>query len=403
MRYFVFPFFLIFILAISLSAQSLPQDIADDGYTWFESPVAEVLTGNNIPTSQGWMLKSYVRIFGEYPSGSKIKFVVSKAGKTTGTTLCDTSQYHRTANDLDYSFMWTNDCWQKASATKETGNFEVQVFAVNDGSGIEKLVRTYRIDVKPIGRVPSGQQPGTAPPFYLIDRHNESAVSFMYLRPTNYVPYFDYAQRPERSGNNQVELHFSISNQVRDMLPDSTVGCTVNGKTLSLPGPTDYATMARMQVVRSYQTIYQDRLAPKYKAGMPYEEEISFRMIRLPVPLSWGGDRRANRILMEDYPGNWVCTMSKDGEAWRTWRWVIGRDGRPALHPEQRGNINLGFNTYLVDMEIPAGGAPMDGRLAGPSTSLFYGQPWTSAEGKSMAARLPKKGRPFPEPSTSLK
>jgi hypothetical protein len=251
--------------------------------------------------------------------------------------------------------------------------------------------------------VPQGQAPGTVPPIYFISRHNEAPVAFMYLRPTNYIPYFDFAQRPERSGNNQVELHFSISNQVREMLPDMTVGCSVNGKALTLPGPDPFATLARMQVVRSYQTIYQDRLAPKYKAGMPYEEEISFRMIRLPMPLSWGGDRRANRILMEDYPGNWVCTMSKDGIAWRTFRWTIGRDGRPPIHPEQRGNVNLNFNSYLIDMEIPAGGSPMDGRLAGPSTSFFYGQPWTSAEGKASAARVPRKGNPYPVPSTEAR
>lgn len=394
---------LIAFLAITSSAQPARQDIVDDGYTWFEAPTAEVLTGNSIPTSMGWMLKTYVRIFGEYPGGSKIKFVVAKAGKTTGTTLCNTGQYHKTANDLDDSYMWTNDCWQKESATKETGIFEVDVFALNGSTGAERLVRKYTIDVHAASRVPSGQGAGTAPPIYYISRHNEAPVSFMYLRPTNYIPYFDFAQRPERSGNNLVELHFSLSNQVRDMLPDMTFGCTVNGTPLTLPGPADFATGARMQVVRSYQTIYQDRIAPKYKAGMPYEEEISFRMIRLPVPLSWGGDRRANRVLLEDHPGNWVCTISKNNTVWRTWRWTIGKNGRPSTHAEQQGNTNLSFNTYLIDMEISSGGAPMDGRLAGPSTSFFYGQPWTSAEGKAMAGKVPKKGNPYPVTSNLAK
>lgn len=377
------------------------QDVVDDGFTWFEAPMAETNTGpNQSPVSQGWMLKSYVRIFGEYPSGSKIKFVVSRGGKTTGTTLCDTVQYHKTSRDLDDSYMWTNDCWQKGSATKETGMFDVGVFTVDGATGAERLARTYKIDVRPISRVPSGQQPGSAPPAYMINRHNEAAVSFMYLRPTNYIPYFDHAQRPERSGQNQVELHFSVSPpDVMNALPATTFSCTVDGKPLLLPGPGEYATEANMKYVQNAFVVYQDRLAPKFKAGIPHEEKMWFQMVRILVPLSWGGDRRSNRLLMENYPGNWQCKIEKNGEVWRTWRWTIGRDGRPVLHSEQRGNVNLGFNSYLIDMEIPPGGAPMDGRLAGPSTSFFYGQPWTSPEGKAMAARVPKKGDPWPRPS----
>jgi hypothetical protein len=381
-----------------------PQDVVDDGFTWFEAPVAEVLTGNGIPTSQGWMLKSYVRVFGEYPAGSKIKFVVAKAGKTTGTTVCETSQYHRTARDVDYSYMWTVDCWQKQSTTKETGMFDVGVFAVNGSTGAETLVRTYKLDVRSINRVPSGQGAGTAPPVYMINRHNEAPVSFMYLRPTNYIPYFDYAQRPERSGQNQVELHFSVSPpDMMNALPATTFSCTVDGKPLTLPGPGDYATEANMKYVQNAFAVYQDRLAPKYKAGIPYEEKMWFQMVRILVPLSWGGDRRSGRLLMEDHPGAWQCRIEKNGETWRTWRWTIGRDGRPVMHAEQRSNVNLGFNTYLIDMEIPPGGAPMDGRLAGPSTSLFYGQPWTSPEGRAMAGRVPVKGKAFPVPSTSVR
>ena len=378
------------------------QDMVDDAFTWFEAPVAEVLTGNGIPTSMGWMLKSYVRILGQYAEGSQIKLVVSKAGKTTGTTLCNTGTYDKDSGLFPSGFIWTIDCYQKPSATKETGVFDVQVYRISGGD--EKLVRTYKIDVREINRVPSGQAAGTAPPVYMINRHNEAAVSFMYLRPTGNIPYFDYAQRPERSGQNQVELHFSISPmEVGGNLPFTTFSCTVDGKPLTLPGPVDYATEANMKYVQNVYAVYQDRLAPKFKAGIPFQEHVQFLMVRILVPLSWGGDRRSNRLLMENHPGNWVCKIEKNGGLWRTWRWTVGRDGRPVLHPEQRGNVNLANSTYLIDMELPPGGAPMDGRLAGPSTSLFYGQPWTSPEGKAMASRLPRKGNPFPLPSTSVK
>lgn len=395
--------FIFLVFALTAAAQNR-QDVVDDGFTWFEAPAAKTLTGpNGTQVHQGWMLKAYARIFGSYPEGTQIKFAVVKNGKTTGTTLCNASVYHPQSGLFVEGFVWTVDCWQVASATKETGMFDVQVFRVNGSD--EKLVRTYKIEVKPIGRVPSGQQPGTAPPEYMIDRHNESAVSFMYLRPTGHIPYFDYAQRPDRSGHNEVEFYFSISppTDVMNPLPATTFGCTVDGKPLTLPGPPDYATEANMKYVQNAFHVYQDRLSPKYKAGMPYEEKMQFYVVYLRVPLSFGGDRRSGRLQMDDYPGNWQCTISKNGAIWRTWRWTVGRDGRVALHPEQTGNIKLAANAYLVDMEVPSGGSPMDGRLAGPSTSLFNGLPWMSAEGKAMAARLPKKNRPWPVPSNAVK
>jgi hypothetical protein len=389
------------IFVASFAAQSGRQDVVDDGFTWFEAPVASTLTGpNQSPEHKGWMLKAYTRIFGSYTDGTQIKFVVLKNGKATGTTLCNTSVYHPQSGKFVEGFAWTVDCWQVASATKETGAFDIQVYRV--GGSSEKLVRTYKINVGPINRVPSGQQPGTAPPEYMVDRHSESAVSFMYLRPAGHIPYFDYAQRPEISGHNQVEIHFSISPDANIMnnLPATTFACTVDGKPLTFPGPGEYATQADMKYVQNAYNVYQDRLAPKYKAGMPYEEKIQFQMVRILVPLSWGDDRRSGRLQMEDYPGNWQCTISKNGAVWRTWRWTVGRNGRPMQHAEQASNVNLASNAFLIDMDIPAGGAPMDGRLAGPSTSLFNGLPWTSAEGKAMAARLPKKGTAWPVPST---
>jgi hypothetical protein len=94
-----------------------------------------------------------------------------------------------------------------------------------------------------------------------------------------------------------------------------------------------------------------------------------------------------------------------NGEVWRTWRWKIGSNGMPEKHPEQNGNVNLYFNSFMVDMEIPAGGSPLDKRLVPVSATegFFYGQKWTSAQGKAMAAKVPKKGDPYPVPSTSVK
>lgn len=376
------------------------QDTVDDGFTWFEAFSTTELTGNNVPTATGWTLKYWVRVIGDYPNASGLNFVVSKAGKTVFSTRCQALVYRRSGNDVDESFMRTAECWQSKSATKETGEFDVQVYTVNGDTKQEKLVRTYKIDVRTVGRVPPGQGAGTEPPRYYINRHNESPVAFIFLRPSGYIPYFDVAERPERSGANHVELHFSLSPSAAGKnIPQGELNCSVEGKRLAMPGPMPYATQTVSTLPRFYREIHQDRLAAKFKAGMPYEDGIRFQMVRMTLPLTWGSVRDTNRLALEDYKGNWECTIGKGADVWRTLRWKVGANGMPEIHAEQRGNVNLGYNTFLIDAEIPAGGSVLDERLAGASNSFFYGQSWTTAEGRAMAARVPKKGNPFPVPS----
>ncbi len=123
-----------------------------------------------------------------------------------------------------------------------------------------------------------------------------------------------------------------------------------------------YATQAVSKYEFFYQEIYQDRLSPKYKAGIPFEEKIRFQMVKMSLPITWRKTRE-NRPALEDHKGNWECKIGKNNAVWRTIRWKVGADGKPELHPEQRGNVNLGYNTYLVDMEFPPGGSLLDGRL----------------------------------------
>ena len=388
------------------SASLAGTKYADDGFTWFEAISTEALGQNNIPYSTGWVLKSHLRLFGDYPNRSAIKLVVARAGKAVATTRCEVDVYHKGPNDIDESYMWTNECWRKDTATREIGNFNVQVFTVNGDTDEEKLVRTYKIDVRTVHRVPAGQQPGEAPPQYFITRHAEAPVSFIFLRPTGYTSYFEYGSRPERSGANLVELYFSLSpSDIGYDLPHGYMRCSVDGKRLSMPGPMPYADQAISRAERSFQVIHTDRATPQYKRGTEYRDEIGFRMVRLKAPLTWGSVRETNRLALEDYPGNWECSLMNNGEVWRTWRWKIGAGGMPELHPEQKGNVRLYFNSFIVDMEIPAGGSPLDKRLVPEpaANGFFYGQPWISAEGRAMAARVPKKGTPYPIPSNLVK
>ncbi|HQZ94876.1 MAG TPA: hypothetical protein PLP21_01085 [Pyrinomonadaceae bacterium] len=379
------------------------QDVLDDGFTWFEAVNGEALGGNNIPYSTGWYLKMNLKVLGEYPNRSAFKVVVSKGGKAIATTRCEAGRYSNTTGALDESYMNTVECWRKDTATKEIGVFDVQVFTVNGDTDAENLVRTYKIDVRTVNRVRSGREAGLAPPQYYINRHNEAPVSWLHMRPREYTGYLARDSRPERLGANQVEFYFSLSpSEVGKNLPHGYMRCSVNGKRLTMPGPEGFADQALSKREMFYTVTHKDRIAPKYQRGTEYQDEIGFHMVRLLAPLTWG-ERRSrweNRLALDDLPGNWECSLMNNGEVWRTWRFVVA-NGKPQMHPEQNGNINLGYNSYLLDMEIPASGSALDKRLNGASTGLFYGLPWTTPEGKAMAGRVPKVGNPFPVPSNS--
>jgi hypothetical protein len=403
----------IFLICCTMIFVSLPtfsqrrQDVLDDGFTWFEAVNGEALGANNVPVSTGWYLKIYLRVLGEYPNRSAFKVVVSKAGKAIATTRCETGIYINRNGALDESFMTTGECWRKDTATKETGIFDVQVFTINGDTDAEKLVRTYKIEVRTVNRVRSGQEAGLAPPQYYINRHGETPASFMVLRPREYGGYFDW-RTPERLGANHVEFYYSLSpSEVGKNLPHGYMRCACNGKRLSLPGPVGFSDQALSNRLNFYTVIHQDRQAPQYQRGTEYRDEIGFHQVRVLAPLTWGEkkNRWETRLALEDYPGNWECQLMNNGEVWRTWRFTIGSDGKPAVHPEQKGNINLNYNSYFVEMEIPAGGSALDHRLVPEALKLgfFYGQTWQSPEGKAMAGKLPKKGNPFPVPSTAAK
>src|SRR6185295_15530665 len=268
------------------SASSLSSGVnVDDGFTWFEAVSTQALGQNNIPYSTGWVLKSHLRVFGDYPNRSAIKLVVARAGKPVATTRCEVDIYRKGPNDVDQSYMWTNECWRKDTATKETGNMEVQVFTVNGDTDETKLVRTYKIELRTVNHVLAGQHEGVAPPDYFIPRHAEAPVSFMFLRPSGYTSYFEYGSRPERSGANHVELYFSLSpSDIGRDLPHGYMRCSVDGKRLSLPGPMPYADQAISTAVRNFAVIHTDRLAAEFKRGTEYRDEIGFRMVRLKAP-----------------------------------------------------------------------------------------------------------------------
>lgn len=387
-------------------------EYVDDGFTWFHSLETNDLE-SGLAVHTGWTLKSSIRLMGVYPKRSALKFVVSRGGKTIGTTRCETGVYNiPRENPQDVSYIYVDGCFQKAEmTTKETGKFDVEVFLIDGATNAERSVRKYKIDVAQIDRVKGGIGKAAKPdsPRYVVSRHSETPAGILFLRPGGAGDYFH--QNAETSQSNQVEVYINISPTKPGWggFPYAALRCSVNGSRIKLReagSQTDIVSASNSQARLSYE-IYSDRLAAPYSAGGPvYEDDYGFRIFRATLPLTYGTERASpNRTNLKEYPGNWECSMSDNGDVLRTWRFTVGADEMPVKHPEQNGNVNLFSNAYLAEIEVPAGGTIYDKHLAPVSATegLFYGQKWTSAEGKAMAGRVPTKGKLLPVPSNKAK
>ena len=390
-------------------------DYVDDGFTWFQTiETSERAANVALTVYTGWTLKPSIRLMGVYPNRSGFKFAVSKAGKLIGTTRCEAKSYNipRNENPQEISYIYVDGCYNKEQlTTKETGKFDVEVFFIDGATNAERSIRQYKIEVVQVDRV-NGQigkflKPDS--PRYVVLRHAETPVSVLFLRPLGANDYFQ--MRPDSSDNsNQLEIYFSISPTKEGWgVPLTALRCSVNGNRIKLAdrgSQTDIVSTTTYQARQSYE-IYSDRLAAPYSAGGPvYQDDFGFRIYRAKLPLTYGTARADPRKTnLKEYPGNWECNISDNSTVLRTWRWTVGADGMPVKHPEQNGNVNLFSNAYVVETEIPAGGTVLDKRLVTVSATegFFYGQKWTTPEGKAMAGKVPTKGNPAPVPSNKIK
>ncbi len=393
--------------------------VIDDGFTFFDAePVSEYDQKQRGDIDVGWTLKTTLRLMGTFPNRSGFNLIVLKDGKQMTKIRCGASIYQkekdpnlstpqlRKGKDLNFdNYMTTRGCWNKKYLVKGTGEFDIKVFYRNGDTDEQTLVRTYKIDVHRAGRVrgiPAKPQPDVA--HYYISRHAEVPASFLYLAYGGVNDYF-FSYNASPPGENRVEVYFSYTPKTTtSTLPQAYARCSVNGKRLKLPGPSPYADQVNFLRKRQELAIYTDRLATQYKRGSAYKDEISFKQVRATLPLSFG-NRYTNRLKIEDHPGDWQCDISYNGEKIRTFRWKIGSDGKPVPHAEQASeNVNLYYNGFMVETEIPEGGSEYDYRLAPMANKgLFYGIPWQSTEGKAMAAKVPTKGNAFHVASNKVK
>ncbi len=385
---------------VGSSKGSNRQMVIDDGYTFFEAePVKERSEKYRGFVAKGWTLKSSLRAFGTYPDSSSFKVVVEDNGKAVATYGCLASLYYRKAgnpspnvrNSPIDDYLTVGNCTDGKLFIKEPGKYDVKVSVVNGDTDEETALRTYKIDVRELKTTRPGNVPGVSD-FY-INRHAETAAAILYLRPSGLQDSFTKASSGyfpkavgggSRIGNTDIYFNVSLDRYQLD-LSRPHIRCFVDGERVNFKNKGNISTAP----VRSEVGVKAHHSKPG--------EYISFYEHGINMPFGRSDQKDLSELNLADYPGQWECQLRSNVETIRTFRWTVGSDGYPVEHPEQKnGNINLFHGAYLIDMEIPEGGSSLDVRLAPmPEAGVFYGIPWSTPEGKKMAAEVPTKGKPY--------
>ena len=390
--------------------------VMDDAFTYFEAiPLPKPHLTESREMDDGWMLKSHLRVLGTFPRRSAFKISILKNGKVIATSRCGGGRYVYNASKVPKmayfgdNFLWHDTgCWNKKGKVKGVGNFDVQIRVINGDTDEETLVRTYKIDVKKITRVNGPvSKPYADKSQYAIMRHTDSAVAFVHLTSPGMKDYYNRTKNSsDSSGRSQVELYFSMSPEKSGKyLRRGYIRCSVDGNRVTFPDNGDFTDLMTANILRTTALEYTDRKSPKFKRGPEYKDSLRFSQLRSILPMAWGGDgKKYSKFEISSKPGNWECKFMNNGEIYRVFRFKVTINGLIAPHPEQAsGNVNLYHNAFMIDMEIPAEATEFDYRLGPqPAKGFFYGIPWKTAEGKAMAARVPKKGSFLPTPSNRV-
>ena len=339
-----------------LSVSKLSGQVIDDSFTYFKADAVNGPNGTYL-----WQLIPDISIPGA-AKGSPLRIVLKKAGKEVYSHQCPLAGQSGTQ---------TQACYARNGSISETGVFDVELFLNNSGAG-ERLIRKCKIDVRQ-----TSKQGGRRPEFY-IQRHADAAVGYLNKNLQN------------------VLLLNTVFSPIEDL--GKTWGytpnlkCSVNGTPVKIGDSRISFRQASNRVISGF--------SESFGANRVLQRDyIRFDQMAIQLPLTLGPQSQsANWYDVTKSSGKWSCDIvgEKSNGVFRTIRFEVA-NGQIVPHPEQRsGNVNLDKDKWMIDMEIPTGGSEIDARLMpSPTAGLFYGIPWSTAEGKAMAGRLPKKGEPF--------
>ena len=282
-------------------------------------------------------------------------------------------------------------CSDKTQVVKELGSMDVEITFINGDTDEEKPLRKYKIDVHRTERFNGFAH------FY-VNRHPDAAVAYLSLEKRNPWNYESYEKDYENSNGNLTFNALISRDQNQSNLGFHFIRCSLNGQPFKLKhskvslGSKDHTTYA----------VYESKHLSGSRKGSVYKDYLRFDTMGATLPLALGMEDNFSHDISK-LPGKWECSIKSesDRETVRTFRFTIDSNGQVVPHAEQQsGNVVFGDWEWMIDMDIPAGGSPLDYRLKhSPEMGFFNGIPWSTPEGRAMAERVPTKGNPFPLPA----
>lgn len=327
----------------------------DDGYTYFAANI------RNMPDrTYQWIPDPQLRVVGA-ARGDPLRLVLKHDGRVVYAHTCPLAGPKGNQ---------TQACHSRDSSIAETGVFDVEIHLSSGGT--ETLLRTLRLEVRQ-----TEKQGGRRPEFFVV-RHTEAAVGFLSTDLKNSL-YLNTVFSPDADYGKS----FGYTPELR---------CTVAGSAVAIPDP----RVGFKQVAQRSVSVFSERFDAKRAIQ---RDTLRFDQMKIQLPLSVGKAHTPNWTDVTRHPGPWACDIvgDKSKTVFRTLRFEVG-NGAIVPHPEQRSaNVRFDADHWLVDLQIPDGGSDIDKRLLpAPTAGLFYGIPWTTPEGRAMAARMPAKGDPLP-------
>lgn len=320
----------------------------------------------------GWYPNPDLVMLGDIPMRSGIRYVIKQSGKEVYSHRCELNRYQKSGASLGVKEFGTTRCFDDKKYVAGTGLFDVEIYFIDGDTDEEKLLRKLKIDVHRAAKFKD------APADYYVQRHADAAVGYISVASNGRMTLHTFHTRDQ-----ELDRQFGFSQFLR---------CNANGQSIefnnpALTGKFDSLAYAVMTVPGNNPSGYKD--------------PISFVRKNSELPMMINGSDSYFYDPTKN-PGKWECRImgEADRTVYRTFSFEIASDGTITPHAEQQsGNVNLAENETMIEVGIPEGGSTLDQRLLPqPEMGFFYGIPWTTAEGKAAARKVPKKGKPYPMP-----
>lgn len=339
---------------------------------------------------EGYRIVGRLRAFtptGAIPRESVLRFEVRRGEERLSGARCRSYVGPLSGPpETPLTMITATDCEDREAIIRGAGELTIVWWFVDGVTDAERELATHRVIVREVPVYDRGLPPHPISPRVVLDRHSEVLSAFIveavYEGGVGFAGFFPRFTATSRR-DNHVYLVFNASPSESAGLQSASVRCRLDGQPVELANSRvlrsetlDETTSASMPVEGA--TTSADSIRPEY---------VRFHRYSVLLPLTVETPGANLRVGTPLRSGTWECDLRDDtAVTLRTFRFVVGMDGRVAPHAEEtEGGLSLGPGIHLVDTVIP-GDHPLDARTDPTALArAFYGRGFRSAAGRALS------------------